>query len=100
MNDQISTRVRQRRVFLSIQGAPEVKNRYGSGTMRPTEAQITYWYDSGDATSPSATVRLLGLWTREGGEQTDHVMDQNYDAPQRNWPDWLVEIVRANQPTR
>lgn len=98
MTEQITTRVRQRRVFLGIQGAPEVKNRFGSGTMRPTEVQITYWYDGSDPARPDGTVRLFGLWTRENGEQTDHVMDQNYDGPHHNWPEWLVDIVRANQP--
>ncbi|AVH59990.1 MULTISPECIES: hypothetical protein [Streptomyces] len=94
----ITTKVRQHLISLRLQGAPDVENRHGPGVLRPTEVRVTYWYDGDEATTPDATVRLFGLWVSEGGEGTDHVMDQSYTGPQRNWPEWLVEIVRVNQP--
>jgi hypothetical protein len=99
MNTQITTSARSHMVTLGVQGAPDVDNRYGPGVMKPTQVQITYWYDA-ETTAPDVTVRLFGTWTREGGEETGHVMDQSYTRPQRNWPDWLVEIARTNQPKR
>jgi hypothetical protein len=97
MNTQIVTNVQSRVVTLGIQGAPNSDNRYGPGWMRPTQVRITYWYD-GSGAETDTSVRVFGMWTRENGEETDHVMDQSYDRPQRNWPGWLVDIVRANKP--
>lgn len=97
MDTQIATRVRFRMVGLGVDGAPNVDNRHGPGYVRPTQVQITYWYDD-DSAEPDAAVRLFGVWTRETGEETEHVMDQSYDRGRRNWPAWLVDIVQANKP--
>jgi hypothetical protein len=99
MNTQITTSVRSHMVTLGVQGAPDVDNRYGPGVMKPTQVQITYWYDEG-AAEPDVVIRLFGMWTRENGEETSHVMDQAYGRPQRNWPEWLIDIARANKPKR
>jgi hypothetical protein len=95
MTAEVVTHVRSRIVTLGVEGAPNAANRYGPGHMRPTQVQITYWYDKGSV-EPEPTVRVFGMWTRENGEQTDHVMDQSWLA--RDWPNWLVGLVQANKP--
>lgn len=97
MASQIVTCLHSRMVDLNIEGAPDVSNRHGSGRVRPTRVRITYWYGE-DTMEPDAVVRLFGVWTRENGEETDHVIDQAYDSGQRNWPDWLIDLVRSHQP--
>ncbi|MFG3127370.1 hypothetical protein ACGFZU_06670 [Streptomyces tendae] len=97
MAAEITTSIRSHMVNLGVQGAPVVDNRWGSGSIRPTQVQITYWYDTG-AGEPDAVVRLFGTWIRESGEETDHVVDVTYDRGRRNWPGWLVDVVKTNKP--
>lgn len=97
MTTQITTRVRSHMVNLGVENAPAVDNRWGSGSIRPTQVQITYWYDD-DGAGPDTVVRLFGTWIRETGEGTDHIIDVMYDRGHRNWPEWLVDLVNANKP--
>ncbi|MEU1497286.1 hypothetical protein [Streptomyces sp. NPDC005732] len=95
MNAEITTSVRSHTVSLGIEGAPNATNRYGPGWMRPTQVQITYWYDSADV-EPDAAVRIFGMWVRENGDETGHVMDQAW--LRRDWPLWVTELVEKHRP--
>lgn len=91
----ITTDVRQHRISVRVQGAPDVKNRYGNGHIAPTSIHFIYWMDG---SQPEVSARLFGLWVRDNGERTDQVCEQDYHAPHHKWPDWLTSLVRKHQP--
>jgi hypothetical protein len=89
-----SVTVAAQSVELVISGAPDVKNRYGSGTIRPSD--VTLHYRDG-----SIRAALCGRWRREDGELTDAPCSQNYAAYKgdtTDWPGWLADLARAQQP--
>ena len=95
MKNQIAAQVRQHRVSLHVQGAPQVANRYGTGRISPTRIELTYWVDNSE---PTVGVRLFGTWVRDSGEHTDQICEQDYHGPQHNWPEWLTDLARQHQP--
>ncbi|RSN50515.1 hypothetical protein DMH12_24855 [Streptomyces sp. WAC 04229] len=80
-----------RSVELQLSGHPDVKNKYGSGHIRPARVVFHYLTDR-------ATARLYGVWVREDGELTDAPIDQDYREDVSWWPDWLAALAREHQP--
>lgn len=81
-------------IDLLITGAPDVKNRYGSGTIRPSQVTLTY-RDS------SIHAQVYGRWRRESGELTDAPASQNYRSYKGDmdgWPEWLASMARERRP--
>lgn len=80
-----------------VNNAPDVPNRYGSGSIRVADATITY-YRSEDGTR-RVTARVRGEWRRPDGEITEAPLDQDYtDGPAADWPDWLAGLAWYYHP--
>lgn len=77
-------------IELALTNQPDVKNKYGSGRIRPQH--VVFYYLDG-----RINAHLYGVWVREDGEVTDAPVDQDYrhDA---DWPDWLASLARDHQP--
>lgn len=76
-------------VTLDVTGQPDVKNKYGSGHIRPRFVRVDY-------RGQAIHAQVYGSWIREDGELTDHPCDQDYQAPTgdvRDWPDWLAALA-------
>ncbi|MFG2359412.1 hypothetical protein [Streptomyces sp. NPDC048521] len=78
-------------VELQLAGQPDVKNKYGSGRIRPTRVFFYYLPDR-------ITAHLYGSWVREDGELTDAPCDQDYREPIEDWPAWLAALARQYTP--
>ena len=81
-------------IELRLTDQPDVKNRYGSGHLRPTEVDFRYRDDS-------IRANLHGRWIRDDGTLTDATLSQNYAAYKgdtADWPDWLAELARKHAP--
>ena len=82
-------------IELRLTGHPDVKNRYGSGHLRPTEVDLRYRDDS-------IRANLSGRWIRDDGTVTDAALSQNYAAYKgdtSDWPDWLADLAKTHTPT-
>ncbi|WP_086562033.1 hypothetical protein [Streptomyces africanus] len=77
-------------IELALTGQPDVKNKYGSGQIRPERVVFYYLADRTNA-------HLHGSWIREDGEQTDAPVDQLYRHDD-DWPDWLTALARKHAP--
>jgi hypothetical protein len=82
---------------LGVNGAPDVLNQHGPGTIVPFEADITYLRrENGDR---SIRACIKGTWRRTDGELTDAPIDQRYDTePDETWPDWLAGLAWYYHP--
>ncbi|WUH94497.1 hypothetical protein OG900_33075 [Streptomyces sp. NBC_00433] len=82
---------------LIIDNAPDVPNRYGSGSIRVADVTITY--HRGEDGSRRITARVRGEWRRPDGEITDAPINQEYaDGPTADWPDWLAGLAWYYHP--
>lgn len=83
-----------RSVGFAVTGAPDVANRYGSGTISPTKLYFSY------RTKPNRLGRIAvhvhGHWRREDGTLTDQPIGQNHWEPMEDWPDWLAALARQH----
>jgi hypothetical protein len=79
-------------IELLLTGKPDVRYKWGSGSIRPGIVVFTYRQDGIHA-------HLYGVWVREDGELTDDPCDQEYriGGPD-DWPDWLAELAREHKP--
>lgn len=80
-------------VELRVTGQPDVRNKYGSGHLRPDRVVFRYRADR-------VTANLWGSWVRADGELTGAPADQVYHGPveDADWPDWLAALAREHQP--
>lgn len=94
--DQLTARVygELRIIDLYLAGAPNVPNRYGSGTIKPTEVQIRYHRNEDGSRTTSAL--LEGKWQHPDGELTDAPCSQDY-RPSHDWPVWLTQLANDHR---
>jgi hypothetical protein len=81
--------VMEQLIELRVTGQPDVKNKYGSGHVRPTE--VSFRYRPG-----GVRAQVYGHWVREGGELTDAPCSQDYAAHEydmADWPEWLAALA-------
>lgn len=87
--------VLEQQVELRVTGQPDVKNMYGSGHIRPTEATFRYM-------ASGLRAQVYGRWVREDGEMTDAPCSNDYAAHEGDtseWPGWLADLAAAWRPT-
>ncbi|MEU9921910.1 hypothetical protein AB0H51_11535 [Streptomyces griseoluteus] len=81
-------------VELRVTGRPDVKNKYGSGHIRPSE--VSFRYRAG-----GVRAQVYGRWVRAGGELTDAPCSQDYAAHEgdmTDWPEWLAADAKVHAP--
>jgi hypothetical protein len=81
-------------IVLSVSGQPDVKNKYGSGHIRPTEITLRY-------TPSGMRAHVHGRWVREDGEATNAPCSNDYAAHEDDvseWPDWLAALAGTWRP--
>jgi hypothetical protein len=79
-------------IELALTGKPDVKNKWGAGSIRPRFVVFTYLPEG-------IRAHLYGVWVREDGELTDAPCDQDYRIGDTDeWPDWMAELARQHKP--
>jgi len=78
-------------IDLLLTGKPDVKNRHGSGSIRPSLVIFTY-------RQTGVLAQLFGAWVRDDGELTEAPCDQQYRVDTDDWPDWLAELAIEHHP--
>jgi hypothetical protein len=79
-------------IELALTGKPDVKNKWGAGSIRPRFVVFTYLPEG-------IRAHLYGVWVREDGELTDAPCDQEYRIGDTDeWPDWMAELAREHDP--
>lgn len=81
-------------IVLRATGQPDVKNKYGSGHIRPTEITLRY-------TPSGMRAHVHGRWVREDGEATNAPCSNDYAAFEGDvgeWPDWLADLAGTWRP--
>ena len=86
--------VLEQSIELRVTGQPDIKNKYGSGHVRPSEVTIRYQ-------ASGIRAHVYGRWVRVDGELTDARCSQPYTAHQgdmSDWPDWLAQLAAQSAP--
>lgn len=79
-------------IELALTGKPDVKNKWGAGSIRPVFVVFTYLPEG-------IRAHLYGVWVREDGEVTDAPCDQAYRIGDGDeWPDWMADLAREHKP--
>lgn len=81
-------------IVLRVTDQPDVKNKYGSGHIRPTEITLRY-------TPSGMRAHVHGRWVREDGEATNAPCSNDYaahDGDTSEWPGWLADLAVAWKP--
>ncbi|MFD8899829.1 hypothetical protein [Streptomyces ardesiacus] len=81
-------------IVLRVTGQPDVKNKYGSGHIRPTEITLRY-------TPSGMRAHVHGCWVREDGKVTNAPCSNDYAAHEGDtseWPDWLTDLATTWRP--
>ncbi|GAA3590768.1 hypothetical protein [Streptomyces osmaniensis] len=86
-------------INFAVRNAPEVPNKYGAGSLTPTEITLTY-RSTEDSQLGRVHAYIKGRWRRDAVlEATDMPLPgQHYTGDPSTWPDWLAEEARHHAP--
>jgi hypothetical protein len=80
-------------IELALTGQPDVKNKWGAGSIRPVFVVFTYLPEG-------IRAHLYGVWVREDGELTDAPCDKEYRIGDTDeWPGWMSELAIEHKPS-
>ncbi|MEU8469550.1 hypothetical protein AB0F30_16780 [Streptomyces sp. NPDC029006] len=87
--------VTEQRIELGVTGQHlDVKNKYGSGHLRPSHVTLAYQ-------TSGLRAHVYGRWVREDGVMTDASCSQPYTADGNDtsdWPGWLAQLATDHAP--